>query len=125
MQGSVIKAPTAAPPRRPVSMLDGGGGRSSLINNEASAPALSLQPRRVSNPNFEKPAPKPTVRRPPTSAVPSKPPPAAAPSRPAPAPRGAPPRPTLWEAVKDETSGDTYYYNTQTEATTWDKPADF
>jgi len=111
VKGQIIKAPTAAPPRRPVSMLDGGA---SLIVNEAPM-ALSLKPRRVSNPSFAAP-PKPTVRRPPTSAVPS---------RPAPAPRAAPPKPSVWEAVKDEGSGDTYYYNSQTEVTTWDKPADF
>ena len=47
------------------------------------------------------------------------------PSRPAPASRAAPSKPSVWEAVKDEGSGDTYYYNSQTEVTTWDKPADF
>jgi len=33
--------------------------------------------------------------------------------------------PSNWQSYVDEKSGDTYYYNTVTKETTWDRPADF
>lgn len=132
-KGQVIKAPTAAPPRRPESMLvdrhDSAGLMDDQDDLDAGPKPLSLKPKQVANPGF---TPKPTVRVPPKAAAPSAPPPSrappmpagrpprtAAPSRPVPVPQAA----SKWTAVIDESTGDTYYHNTQTDETTWDKPA--
>jgi hypothetical protein len=36
----------------------------------------------------------------------------------------APKKQSDWQAVVDESSGDTYYYNAKTGVSQWDKPAD-
>jgi len=63
---------------------------------------------------------------PPTSSNTTKP---AAPPAPIPkpaAPKPPPPKPvSLWRATVDQASGDTYYWNIETQEVTWDKPADF
>jgi len=46
--------------------------------------------------------------------------PQAPPSKPTP-----PKKKEVWEAYRDDDSGDVYYYNTQTGETTWDKPSGF
>lgn len=48
------------------------------------------------------------------------------PARPPPVPRKPgkePPLPKNWSAVKDPSSGDTYYWNEVTDETTWDRPS--
>lgn len=119
-KGQVIKAPTAAPPRRPPtnpSPAASNEPKQSLIKHEIAA-----------NKSFN---PMPTVReRPaPTAAAPSAPP-----RRPVPTPAGRtggpnrpPPRPTQpsWEAVVDPSSGNTYYVNNDTNETQWDRPVGF
>lgn len=35
---------------------------------------------------------------------------------------GAPAGVNVWQAAKDPDTGDLYYYNTETDETTWDKP---
>ena len=47
--------------------------------------------------------------------------PAAVPTRALPQPRPAASAP-IWEALKDPTSGDTYYFNKATNETTWERP---
>mmetsp|Transcript_5011 Transcript_5011/g.12974 ORF Transcript_5011/g.12974 Transcript_5011/m.12974 type:complete len:273 (+) Transcript_5011:73-891(+) len=107
--GSVIKAPTYAPPRRP---SDRGreDGEESLV----SKPAM---------PAKAAPAPR--------SAAPNAPPP----SRPVPKPRnaGGPKRPPPqlqlnagandWSSAVDDETGQTYYYNSKTNETSWDMPS--
>lgn len=51
----------------------------------------------------------------------------AAPTRPArpPPARSAPKPASAWEAFTDDTSGDVYYFNSETQETTWERPTEF
>ena len=47
---------------------------------------------------------------------------------PAKVPKGSPPKPgkaQQWQALVDQTSGNTYYYNDATDESSWNKPAGF
>eukprot|EP00472_Partenskyella_glossopodia_P009453 CAMPEP_0197517112 /NCGR_PEP_ID=MMETSP1318-20131121/2083_1 /TAXON_ID=552666 /ORGANISM="Partenskyella glossopodia, Strain RCC365" /LENGTH=1597 /DNA_ID=CAMNT_0043066413 /DNA_START=40 /DNA_END=4833 /DNA_ORIENTATION=+ len=71
--------------------------------------------RKPKLPAYKKPT-KPALPAPKPSA-PKPPPPAA--------PKPKPPPVSLWRATVDPASGDTYYWNVETQEVTWDKPADF
>lgn len=125
-KGQMIAAPKTAPPRRP-----GTEPKSPLVSNESITDPEPPAARKMSNPNFSvagapHAAPKPTIReRPklaPTSAPPSRPLPrpgtrSGGPSRP-------PPKPSVWEELTDDSSGQKYYFNSETNVTQWDKPLD-
>jgi myosin heavy subunit len=64
-----------------------------------------------------KSSPKKTAAKKKTGGKPSRP----VPKRPA--ARKPKPKPSPWKPILDEESGDTYYWNEETDAVTWDKPA--
>jgi len=100
-KGQMIAAPTTAPPRRPDQVL-----KNKTFEKLESSPRA--QPRIVPTPAPMRAPPKPASR----DNVPKRPPPQ--PSKFA----GA------WEIIEDESSGKQYYFNSETNETTWDRPRD-
>eukprot|EP00037_Helgoeca_nana_P015227 m.142417 g.142417 ORF g.142417 m.142417 type:complete len:271 (-) comp22921_c0_seq1:863-1675(-) len=105
-KGSIIKAPTYAPPRRP----DTNDERpsASLVKD---SPDLSQKSKSRGGPSHLPPSGP--VPKPRGSAAPKRPPPQL----------NIQPGADDWSVVLDETSGKNYYVNEVTDETTWDMPS--